>query len=262
MAAVDLPDEPVRWLRGVLVGDLLTAHDRDIIAEDRELLSESLMSVERRIPLRSESVAEGLMRAGGGTGIIIPPIGAIPIGKSSRRNGAEFDMEASLARTFPSSGTVPTLGNVGAGPNQLSLPDHDSLSFLLFLAIFGPCKSSSSTQLLDLFLPLETVLLLSGSWRLSCVGSGGCAGAPERENRLESRLDSLLIDSYPRNRRFTSLEDGGGMKEPCVGAYPYTVRGPGWRLFRTHHTSSKPTVVNSRMPPQSAMASSQPSPIG
>jgi hypothetical protein len=66
------------------VGDL-TADDLDILTGDRELLSESLLSVDLKMPLRFESVAEGRMRAGRGTGIIIPPTGTVPIDKSPVR---------------------------------------------------------------------------------------------------------------------------------------------------------------------------------
>lgn len=95
--------------------------------------------------------------------------------------------------------------------NRPSPPNHDSRAFLLFFAILGPCISSSSTQLLDLFLPLETVLRLSGIGKLSCVGNGGGSSCgPTNENRLEIRLDSLQNDSDPKSRRLVNREEDGG----------------------------------------------------
>lgn len=62
------------------MGDPFTADDLDPLMGDCDFLSESLRSVDRKIPLRFESVTEDRICAGLGTDILIGPAGTVPVG--------------------------------------------------------------------------------------------------------------------------------------------------------------------------------------
>lgn len=59
----DFLDTPVRLLQDDFVGDTFKADNLDALTGDRELLCESLMSVERKMALRLGSVFDDRIRA-------------------------------------------------------------------------------------------------------------------------------------------------------------------------------------------------------